>query len=43
VDADRIEASLDNGVLTCASPRPEPARPHRIEVKTGPAVLEQAA
>jgi HSP20 family protein len=35
VDEDRIEASLDKGVLTVRIPRPEPAQPHRIEVKTG--------
>jgi HSP20 family protein len=35
VDQDQIEASLDKGVLTVRIPRPEPAQPHRIEVKAG--------
>jgi HSP20 family protein len=32
-DPDRIEARLDDGVLTVRVPKPEQARPRRIEVK----------
>lgn len=34
-DADRIVASLDEGVLTIRIPKPERARPRRIEIKSG--------
>ena len=33
-DADRIEASLNEGVLTVRVPKPERARPRRIEIKS---------
>jgi HSP20 family protein len=32
-NADGIEASLDDGILTVRVPKPEQARPRRIEVK----------
>jgi HSP20 family protein len=34
-DADRIEASLNDGVLTVRIPKPERERPRRIDVKPG--------
>jgi HSP20 family protein len=34
-DADRIEAQLENGVLTVRVPKPEQERPRRVEVKAG--------
>ncbi|MDD4635714.1 MAG: Hsp20/alpha crystallin family protein [Dehalococcoidales bacterium] len=34
VDANRIEASQDNGVLTVTVPKAEEARPRQIKVKT---------
>ena len=34
-DADRIDASLDDGVLTVRIPKPEQERPRRIDVKSG--------
>jgi HSP20 family protein len=33
IDADGVDASLDNGVLKLRVPKPERARPHRIEIK----------
>jgi HSP20 family protein len=33
VDAEDVEASMHDGVLTVRVPKPEQARPHRIEVK----------
>jgi HSP20 family protein len=33
VDADDVEASIEDGVLTVRIPKPEQARAHRIEVK----------
>jgi HSP20 family protein len=35
VDAERVEASLDNGVLTVRVPRPASAQARQIEVKGG--------
>jgi HSP20 family protein len=35
VDAEHVEANLDDGVLTVRVPKAEQARPHRIEVKAG--------
>ncbi len=35
VDPERIEASLDNGVLTISVPKVEKARPRQIEVRGG--------
>jgi HSP20 family protein len=35
VDPDRIEANLDNGVLTISVPKAEKARPRQIEVRGG--------
>ena len=35
VDAENVEANLDDGVLTVRVPKSEQARPHRIEVKAG--------
>jgi HSP20 family protein len=32
VDAERVEATLANGVLSVRVPKPEQARPRRIEV-----------
>jgi HSP20 family protein len=34
-DPDRIEATLDDGILTLRVPKPEQARPRRIEVRPG--------
>jgi HSP20 family protein len=33
VDADAVEASMSDGVLSVRIPKPQHARPHRIEVK----------
>jgi HSP20 family protein len=33
VDADAVEASMNDGVLSVRIPKPQHARPHRIEVK----------
>jgi len=33
VDADNVDASLHDGVLNVRIPKPERARPHRVEVK----------
>src|ERR1700712_1234784 len=33
VDADAVEAAMDDGVLTVRIPKPQHARPHRIEAK----------
>jgi HSP20 family protein len=35
VDADRIEASFTNGLLTITVPKAEAAKPRRIELKNG--------
>jgi HSP20 family protein len=35
VDAERIDANLRDGVLTVRIPKPEQARPRRIDVKSG--------
>jgi HSP20 family protein len=35
LDPDAIEASLADGVLTLHIPKPESAKPHRVEVKPG--------
>ena len=35
VDADRIDASLESGVLTLRIPKPEKAQPRRIEITGG--------
>lgn len=35
LDADRIDASLESGVLTLRIPKPEKAQPRRIEIKGG--------
>ncbi|MEX2588283.1 MAG: Hsp20/alpha crystallin family protein, partial [Actinomycetota bacterium] len=32
-DSSKIEASMDNGLLTISVPKAEQAKPHRIEVK----------
>jgi len=34
VDAERVNASCENGVLSIVLPRAEEARPHRIQVAT---------
>ena len=33
IDASRVEARFENGVLTVTLPKPEAAKPHHIEVK----------
>jgi HSP20 family protein len=33
-DADRVDASLEDGVLSVRIPKPEQARPRRVEVKS---------
>jgi HSP20 family protein len=46
LDPGAIEASLSNGVLTLRIPKPEPLKPHRIEVRgeeNGQRTLEGAA
>ncbi len=35
IDTERVDASLDNGVLTVHVPRSEKAQPRQIEIKTG--------
>ena len=35
VDAERIAASFDNGVLEVKIPKPEESKPHRIEIGAG--------
>jgi HSP20 family protein len=35
LDVEAVEASLANGVLTLRIPKPEPLKPHRIEIKAG--------
>ena len=42
VDAESITASFDNGVLEVQIPKPEQAKPRRIEIKAGdePATIE---
>jgi HSP20 family protein len=35
VDADKIEARYENGVLLVSAPVAETAKPHRIEIKAG--------
>jgi HSP20 family protein len=35
VDADKIEARYENGVLLVTAPVAEAAKPHRIEIKAG--------
>ncbi len=35
IDADRIEASFDNGVLEVRVPKPEERKPHRVEIAKG--------
>jgi HSP20 family protein len=35
IDADALEARLDDGVLTVVVPKPQEARPHRVEVRHG--------
>jgi HSP20 family protein len=42
VDPDRIEATLDNGVLTISVPKAEKARPRQIEVRGGQGAGGQA-
>jgi HSP20 family protein len=34
-DPEKVEAGLDNGVLTVRIPKPELARPHHVEVRSG--------
>jgi HSP20 family protein len=34
LDPNTIEASLTNGVLSLRIPKPEPLKPHRIEIRT---------
>jgi HSP20 family protein len=36
IDAEAVEATMADGVLTVRVPKPEQARPHRIEVANGP-------
>jgi HSP20 family protein len=33
VDAQDVQATMEEGVLTVRVPKPDTARPHRIEVK----------
>jgi HSP20 family protein len=35
LDADRVDATLVDGVLTLRAPKAESAKPHRIEIKAG--------
>lgn len=35
LDADAIEATMEDGVLTLRIPKPEPLKPHRIQIKGG--------
>lgn len=34
IDPDSINASLDDGILRVTVPKPEQARPHRVEIRT---------
>jgi HSP20 family protein len=34
-DPEKVQAGLDNGVLTVRIPKPEVARPHHVEVRSG--------
>jgi HSP20 family protein len=34
-DAEKVEAALDNGILTVRIPKPEMARPRHVEVRSG--------
>jgi HSP20 family protein len=34
IDSDRIDASLDHGILRVTVPKPEQARPRRVEINT---------
>jgi HSP20 family protein len=34
-DAEKVEAGLDNGILTVRIPKPEMARPHHVAVRAG--------
>jgi HSP20 family protein len=43
VDPDRIEATIDGGVLTISVPKVEKARPRQIEVKGGSGTGKQGA
>lgn len=43
IDADRIEASYDNGVLSIVLPVAEKAKPRKIEIKGAPVKGELAA
>jgi HSP20 family protein len=43
VDADRIEASFDKGVLEVRIPKPEERKPRRIEIGTSNGTLEGTA
>ena len=41
VDADKVEANFDKGVLEVRIPKPEERQPHRVEIGNGhPAALE---
>jgi HSP20 family protein len=35
IDADRVEASFDRGVLEVRIPKPEESKPHRVAIGTG--------
>jgi HSP20 family protein len=43
VDADKIDASFDKGVLEVRIPKPEERKPHRIEIKGGAKEIEGTA
>jgi HSP20 family protein len=38
VEADRVEAAFDKGVLRVTIPKPEERKPHRVEISTAPAI-----
>jgi HSP20 family protein len=40
VDADKIDASFDNGVLEVKIPKPEERKPRRIEIGANPKTIE---
>jgi HSP20 family protein len=40
VDADKIDASFDNGVLEVTIPKPEERKPRRIEIGPSPKTIE---